>query len=95
MSTTWNEFDLADRPPLGADDPLLAFLREKRGEPVRILFGRQRRIDTRLIQVLLSAARDWRARGVGFEIAQVPSALAEDFGRIGLEPGMLDWRAGE
>ena len=82
-------FHLPDRTNGAPDAGLLEFLRSNSGLPVRISARDVRRLDTRLLQLLLSAARAWQDRQLDFRLCDVPDALEHTLGQLGVQPGML------
>lgn len=85
------EFEPPDRASPLADGALMAFLQANRRRPVRISLARQRRADSRLLQLLLAAGAAWRAEGLSFDVAGLPPNLIKDFGRLGLNGDNTGW----
>jgi anti-anti-sigma regulatory factor len=92
MTDTWKSFALPEVLRPAEDDSLLAFLRANTTSAVRIDAARLRRMDTALIELLLTAARDWRARGLGFELTQLSPLNEGVCLQLGLRSDHLIWR---
>jgi len=76
--------------PRGVPDPtLIDFLKQNRAGPVRISAAGVRRLDARMLQVLLSAAASWRERGLDFALCDVPAPVEQTLGQLGVTPGLL------
>ena len=74
------------------DTSLKVFLRENQGAPVEISAANLRKIDSLLLQYLIAASRAWAARGLTFEIIQVPNDLNETFLQLGIPQTSLCWK---
>ena len=92
MSGEWKVYTLPDRIRLDEDAALLSFLRENRAGPVRLAAGKLRTLDARTLQVLLSAARSWRAAGLPLLLDDVHVAVEQSLRMLGVGPEMLDWK---
>lgn len=86
---------LAERLDLVAAQPLAAAIRALRDGPIRLDAGAVSLLGGLCLQVLLAAASDWRARGLGWSIAprsrsfdQALAIFGVTPGRIGAAPGM-------
>lgn len=92
MSADWKSYALPDR----ADDSdlsgLHAFLLAHQSDPVRLSARAWRRIDTRLVQYLITAARDWKDRKLGFVLGDVPAPQAALLTLISVTPDLLTWQ---
>lgn len=85
---------LGERLDLTAAAPLAAAIRTHRDRPIRLDAGAVSHLGGLCLQVLLAAAADWRARGLGWSVAprsrtfdQALEVFAIAPGRIGAEPG--------
>ena len=72
-------------------EPLMTFLKGSSGSAVRISMRHQKRPDSRVIQVLLTAARAWKGRDLGFDVSDLPPRLVQDFTRLGLNAENTGW----
>ncbi len=83
-------FEPQDRLTVAPGDPLMTFLN---GSPdaVRISMRHQSRPDSRVLQVLLTAARAWKSRNLGFDVSDLPPRLVQDFTRLGLTAENTGW----
>lgn len=68
---------------------LQTFLSTHRDSAVCLEAGELKRPDTILLQILLSARRDWAARGVPFRTINLPDRLLSLLPHLGLEPDTL------
>ncbi len=68
---------------------MLQFLRDNSGTAVRIEAGKLRRLDARLLEMLLCAARTWQSDGLGFEVANLTAENAEVLSMLGVTPDLL------
>ena len=91
MPNDWALFEPPDRLSPLPDDPLMVFLQSHRNSAVRISLRHQRRADSRVLQVLLCAGIAWRARGFGFDVADLPPNLIRDFTHLGLNAENTGW----
>ena len=82
-------FHLPDRTRGAPDAGLQDFLRQNRGAPVRISARQVTRLDVRLLQVMLSAARSWQERGLDLCLCDIPGPVARTLGQLGVTPLML------
>ena len=91
MSNDWKVFEPQDRAGLAAGEALMTFLNAHRNQPVRLSLRNQKRTDSRLVQLLLTATRSWAARDLGFDVADLPTRLAQDYVRLGLNGQNTGW----
>src|SRR5690606_25182801 len=82
-------FCLPDRISVSEENALMPFLQASRDAPVEIAAAGLQRFDTRLIQSLIAAAADWRARGFDFRITGLGPDHAEVLARLGVTAGHL------
>jgi anti-anti-sigma regulatory factor len=80
---------LAAQPDHDALLQLQSFLAANRQRPVCIAAGDLRRPDTLLLQMLVSACRDWTARGLTFRLADAPQRIVALLPLLGLRPDMI------
>lgn len=88
-------FLLPDRTRGAPDAALLDFLRQHSGNPVRISARAVDRLDARVLQLLLSAARSWKERGLDVVLCDVSAPLGRTLGHLGVRPDMLRWEPAE
>lgn len=93
MTDSWKSFALPEVYHPADDVSLQAFLRENSNSAIRVDATRLRRLDTMLIELLLSAARAWRQKGLGFELVQLSRLNEETCLGLGLRSDHLIWRA--
>ena len=93
MAHDWKLFEPADRMSIAPGEPLMEFLKSHRELPVRISMRHQTRPDSRVVQALLAASRDWNGRNVGFDVSDLPPRLVQDFSRLGLTNENTGWSA--
>ena len=72
-------------------DPLMTFLQGHRDHAVRISMRHQKRPDSRVLQVLLTASRAWKGHDLGFDVSDLPPRLVQDFARLGLTADNTGW----
>jgi anti-anti-sigma regulatory factor len=84
------EFELPERLSVVAENALLPFLRQNPDAPLAISARRLRRIDTPLVQLLLAAAADHRARGVPFRLTGLSPDQAAQLALLGVTPALLE-----
>jgi anti-anti-sigma regulatory factor len=89
MPETGMLFHLPDRTRGAPDTGLLDFLRQNRAQGVRISARDVTRLDVRLLQLMVSAAQSWRARGLDLCLCDIPEPVARTLGQLGVTPGML------
>ena len=82
-------FHLPDRTRGEPDAGLLEFLKQNRDVPVRVSAAAVQRLDMRLLQLLLSAAKSWAARDLDFTLCDVSGPLGQTLDQLGVQPGML------
>lgn len=91
MADDWKTFEPQDRLSIAASDPLMTFLKASVALPVRVSMRNQNRPDSRVLQVLLTASRAWKTRGLGFDVSDLPPRLLQDFLRLGLTAENTGW----
>ena len=89
MPETGKLFHLPDRTRGAPDSGLQDFLRQNRNASVRISAGSVTRVDVRLLQLILSAAQSWRARGLDLCLCDIPVPVARTLGQLGVAPELL------
>jgi hypothetical protein len=92
MTKIWKNFDLPESYKPSEDKGLQEFLLANALSAVRISAAKLRRADTLLIELLLSAAQEWRAREQPFEVIELTSANEEVFMHLGITPDHLCWK---
>ena len=95
MPETDKLFHLPDRTRGAPDCGLQDFLRQNRAAPVRISARDVTRLDARLLQLILSAARSWRERGLALTLCDVPGPVSHTLGQLGVSPEMLRQEAAQ
>jgi anti-anti-sigma regulatory factor len=65
------------------------FLDAHRSGPVGISAAALKRLDSLMVQFLLSAARDWAGKGQDFVLTQVPDHVESGLELLGITPAML------
>ncbi len=65
------------------------FLDAHRNGPVGISAATVKRLDSLLVQFLVSAARDWAGKGQDFVLMQVPDHVDSELSLLGITPAML------
>ena len=91
LTADWTLFEPPDRMSILPSDPLMAFLQANTDRPVRISMRHQNRPDTRLLQLLLTAAQAWRGKRLGFDLCDLPPRLMQDCARLGLTAENTEW----
>lgn len=81
--------DLPDRADPGEAGPLLAFLRASRAHDVAVSLAGARRIDPRVVETLVVAARAWHLRGLTLAVTDVPPETERRLQRLGLTDAVL------
>jgi anti-anti-sigma regulatory factor len=89
MPETGKLFHLPDRTRGAPDAGLQDFLRQNRAAPVRISAKNVTRLDVRLLQLMLSAARSWREQGLDLCLCDIPGPVARTLEQLGVAPEML------
>jgi len=92
MSVDWKTFELPERSALDPALGLVAFLKANRTHPVRLQAQAITAVDTRLLQYLIAASRDWQGRGLDFVMTGVSPRVEAEFARIGLTTDHLIWQ---
>ncbi|MCA3453486.1 MAG: hypothetical protein INF45_04110, partial [Rhodobacter sp.] len=49
----------------------------------------------RLLQLILSAARSWRERGLDLTLCDIPGPVSQTLGQLGVSPEMLRQEAAQ
>lgn len=91
MAQDWKLFEPQDRISIAPSEPLMTFLKGYDDCPVRISMRHQKRPDSRVVQVLLTASRAWKNRDLGFDVSDLPPRLVQDFARLGLTAENTGW----
>ena len=86
------EFSLSSASSNLQDLKLYKFLENNTANAVRISAAGLQKIDSLLLQLLLSAAKAWSERGLGFELTEVPAEFESCFTLLGLRPEMITWK---
>ncbi|MGV8985791.1 MAG: STAS domain-containing protein [Cypionkella sp.] len=84
-------FEPQDRLTISPSEPLMSFLKDNGDFPIRISMRHQKRPDSRVLQVLLTAARAWKGRNLSFDVSDMPPRLVQDFTRLGLTTENTGW----
>lgn len=84
------EFELPERLSVTGENGLLPFLRQNPDAPLAISALRLRRLDTPLVQLLVAAAADHRARGVAFRLTRLSSDQAGQLAALGVTEAHLE-----
>ena len=92
MFGTGTEFALPEDFTPAEDGSLVGFLAENLTNAVRVDVGNLRRLDTMLVELLLSAAATWARRGLRFEVTRVSAASEEVLQHLGITADLLDRR---
>lgn len=90
--TTPLEFTLPERLSVVEKNALLPFLRDNPDAPVDICAARLRRLDTALVQALVVAAADRRARGVAFRLTGLTPDQAAQLSALGVTEELLSFQ---
>jgi hypothetical protein len=91
MAQDWKLFESQDRLTIVPSEPLMAFLEDNDGAPIRISMRNQKRPDSRVLQILLTADRAWKIRNLEFDVCEFPPRLVQDFLRLGLTAENTGW----
>jgi len=75
------------------DMALLDFLKQNTGSPVRIEATALRRMDARLLELLIVAARSWRKADLPFEVQGLGESPLRWLDRLAIAPETLIGRA--
>lgn len=86
------EFHLPERLSVVEENAFLPFLRDNLDAALTVSAARLRRMDTLLIQALLVAAADRRARGVPFSLTGLSPDRADQLRALGVTEAMLDFQ---
>jgi anti-anti-sigma regulatory factor len=86
QSASWTLAAQSDRDGLMH---LQTFLSAHRDQPVEIEGSALHRADTVLMQLLVSACRDWTARGIAFRLTGMPERVRQFLPLLGLTPEMI------
>ena len=89
MSDAWQVFVLQNESETMVDMALLEFLKKNTRSPVRIEAGTVRRLDTRLLELLIVAARSWRKADLPFEVQGLGESPLRWLARLGIAPETL------
>lgn len=87
--TAMLDFELPERPRVAEDPTFLSFLRANADAGISVSAARLRKLDTPLVQLLLAAAAQWRARGLPFRLTGLPPDRVDQLRALGVTPDML------
>lgn len=91
MPNDWKQFEPQDRITAGSNDPLMTFLRGNEGEHVKVSLRAQRKTDSQVLQVLLTADKAWKLRGLDFDVTDMPPRLQHDCKLMGINEETTGW----
>lgn len=86
------EFTLPERISVTAENALLPFLNAHPDAAVEVSATALRRMDTPLLQVLLAAAADRRARGIPFRLTGIGAEQMAQLAALGVTGALLEIR---
>lgn len=89
------DFELSERLSVTGENALIPFLRQHADMAVTLSCTRLRRLDTRLVQVLVAAAADHRARGSAFRLTGLSAEHSARLALLGVTPAILDCEAAQ
>lgn len=89
MTQDWQDFVLHPDFNAATDRGLRDFLLAHRASPVRVDLTDLRRLPTDLVELLLTAAVSWQARGIGFVLSGVSAAAEQRLTGLGVTPELL------
>ncbi len=89
------EFELPERLSVVEGNAFLPFLRDNPDAALTVSAARLRRVDTLLVQCLLAAAADRRARGVAFRVTGLTADRADQLRALGVTDEMLCFQVAE
>ncbi len=84
-------FEQQDRMTAGAGDPLMTFLQGNRQAHVKVSLRNQRKTDSLVLQILLTASRAWKQRGLVFDVTDMPQRLQQDCKLLGINTETTGW----
>jgi anti-anti-sigma regulatory factor len=93
VSDAWQVFVLQNESETTLDMTLLEFLKQNTQAAVRIDAGAVRRLDTRLLELLIVAARTWRKAELPFEVQGLGESSLRWLDRLGISTDTLMGRA--
>ena len=91
MAHDWKQFEQPDRMTAQPDGPLMTFLKGHYRAHVRVSMRTQRKTDSQVLQVLLTASRAWRLRGQDFDVIDLPARMQQDYTLLGLNAETTGW----
>jgi hypothetical protein len=91
MPHDWKQFEQPDRMTALPGDPLMTFLKANDGAHVRVSMRTQRKTDSQVLQVLLTASKAWKIRGQDFDVIDLPTRMQQDCKLLGLNPETTGW----
>ena len=91
MPHDFKQFEQQDRMTAGNHDPLMTFLRGNEGAHVKVSLRTQRKTDSQVLQILLTAAKAWKVRGLDFDVTDVPQRLVQDCNLLGINAETTGW----
>ncbi len=91
MPNDWKQFEQQDRITSGSNDPLMSFLRGNEGTHIKVSLRTQRKTDSQVLQILLTAAKAWKLRGLDFDVTDVPSRIQQDCKLMGINAETTGW----
>ncbi len=87
MPSAPQTIELSDNLDMPLAAPLAQAFTRHVGSPVVIDASRVNRLGASCLQVMLSAARTWKAQGDALTLKDPSPRFLEDLGLLGLEPG--------
>lgn len=91
MPHDWKQFEQPNRMTALTADPLMTFLKGNEGSHVRISMGTQTKTDSQVLQVLLTAAKAWKIRGLEFDVCDLPTRMQQDYKLLGINSETTGW----
>ena len=90
MAEVWKDFALPENFTPAEDGSLVAFLAQNSEAAVRIDLGALRRLDTQVVELLLTASANWARRGRKFQVSRVSATNEEVFMHLGIKADLLE-----
>lgn len=85
------KFEQQDRMSAGPHDALMTFLRGNEAAHVKISLRHQRKTDSQVLQILLTAGKAWKQRGFDFDVTDMEPRVQKDCKLLGLNAETTGW----
>ena len=87
----WTQFEQPNPMTAIPSDPLMTFLKANEGRHVSISMRAEQKTHSQVLQVLLTASKAWKTRGVDFDVCDLPMRMQQDYKLLGINAETTGW----